>query len=1179
MAVQKKSIIETLISRLKQPAVTNTVQPSALLNRNPFSSNLQSRPSPSPIMSNIPVQQNKIPVMPIQQKPVFNNVQPIQKADSKKLLTKKQAENKQLVEKTKQDFTKVNEMQKDMNKFNRAMTIAAADKLTTQPVMQIANKLRKNPLPQEALQQARKDKYAQEMQKTGNNKVGEFVGKTVTPTVAKIVTGPIGFAAIGALEGYSEKGSIKDAAIEAGTNAAFGGILKGGTGVAKAGLSKVAPNLIKTTGGTIAKNFGASAVGGGLASGITGTARDLLKGDINLKDDAGNYDVNKVNEYLKQKGLEVGTSALLTGLIGGYAGTKADFAIAKSNMSKDAQKVIEDLQKYNTQINRTDQIMSSKLKQEIFNKGQTQLNILANSKYAGQDKNLKELVNQLQLAYKTGNIQDIDLFTRGITGYLGDGTAKLIAPIVNNQNINPVQGNQIIPQNIQNNIAQGANNALEVLKNKNIQDIAQNNAPQLSNLTQNIQTNDISQINNKVSSLEEYRTKNSIENKISEEALKLLKDNGITEISRTDFGSLIVDTIDKLYEKYQDKNGIIQDEVKYKEMLKKWDEISNNFTNKFNENGINIKSVTKENLSSAYQNAINSSATSQKKLDFKGLVKNIFEDINKISDNNFSKQIAQNISVNNISQTNKNIVQNKNTQLNNVELKSYSTGSHSGQVNITTEAIINGKTVGKLEYNIYDNKPSIEHIEIQPGYRRKGIATQLLQNLQQEYPNIQIEWGSTTLEGTFLKDSITYNIENKDIIQKQNEINEIDKTLEEYQKKEDNNILTKEEAENWNNLYDRKYKLEQEIEGKDTHKNLISINNQSNNNFSKQVDEVKTTPKKQVNDKELTETEQIKQDFGTRDKANREFKKLYDDGLNKEEQRIVEHIFLDLEKGNITREEISEHVNKLKGNINRENIINTVDLKNKAEDITTGIDKVLKDNRNKYKELAENLSRDMFNWKDKKIPIQYDANTPQRNLKDIMPKETAETVNKALFKPIIDNNVKINQEKIQYNNKIKELNISQEKKYDVSNIKNAVIGINKLNPDTMDIANYEKFIKENPTTKASESNLIPLFIERKITEKDLQDIGADVEKIKNADKVFREIFDNVLEKINQVRVQNGYTPINKRKDYNPHFNITRKDDLLNKALKTIGIEITESKLPTEIAGKTEHFKPRYKMDA
>lgn len=109
--------------------------------------------------------------------------------------------------------------------------------------------------------------------------------------------------------------------------------------------------------------------------------------------------------------------------------------------------------------------------------------------------------------------------------------------------------------------------------------------------------------------------------------------------------------------------------------------------------------------------------------------------------------------------------------------------------------------------------------------------------------------------------------------------------------------------------------------------------------------------------------------------------------------------------------------------------------------------------------------------------------------------------------------------------------------------------------------------------------------EAKIVEKYAQWIngkdaeGIDKVKCKNAMKEYRGKFDLYFEAINDFLVAHGMQPIGKIKGYTPHIPIAERFNSVQKALddlwKALGIkDETVTRLPAEIAGRTETFRPQ-----
>lgn len=280
-----------------------------------------------------------------------------------------------------------------------------------------------------------------------------------------------------------------------------------------------------------------------------------------------------------------------------------------------------------------------------------------------------------------------------------------------------------------------------------------------------------------------------------------------------------------------------------------------------------------------------------------------------------------------------------------------------------------------------------------------------------------------------------------------------------------------------------------------------------------------------------------------------ELKKDYQKTADKAMQSILltksDTVQLDrLLKGEITLDELPK-------NVNRNEIEKAYEVKKPLEDVKKEIqnyNKVIKQRRNeKMRDLVSNSA----NWKDKKSGLAYARETQERNIADIAPQEEARRINKELFEPVHRNEAQATRYKNDVRDKIKELNIELKPKYEVT-------------------YNDAQGMK---TEKVSESGLVQLYGEGKINDDILKELGVDVNKIKRSVETFRAIYDDLYSKTNKVLVQNGYAPVEFRKDYFPHFEETKPDTLIGKALAKLGFKIDTRELPTDIAGLTHTFRP------
>lgn len=94
-----------------------------------------------------------------------------------------------------------------------------------------------------------------------------------------------------------------------------------------------------------------------------------------------------------------------------------------------------------------------------------------------------------------------------------------------------------------------------------------------------------------------------------------------------------------------------------------------------------------------------------------------------------------------------------------------------------------------------------------------------------------------------------------------------------------------------------------------------------------------------------------------------------------------------------------------------------------------------------------------------------------------------------------------------------------------------------------------------------------------LTMKEGKPESVDETKCMEAAKKYRELFDNYFDAINDFLVSHGGQPIGKIEGYAPHISLNEKVNLLNQTLEKLGFNDNATKLPAEIAGMTEEFRP------
>jgi predicted GNAT family acetyltransferase len=172
----------------------------------------------------------------------------------------------------------------------------------------------------------------------------------------------------------------------------------------------------------------------------------------------------------------------------------------------------------------------------------------------------------------------------------------------------------------------------------------------------------------------------------------------------------------------------------------------------------------------------------------------------------------------------------KKAQNSSIKIRTESVGSHHGQSDLVMIASIDNNDIATLEFSVFNQEPYINMIKVKDSYRRQGIATKLMKELQREYPDTEIHMGMSTEDGTKLLQSLPSkfipNERYNELLSEKNQlevrIKELQIFLDTYDPK-----TQKEEAinkgEEFNIISDRLYDIEKEMEGLKAGKNILEI--------------------------------------------------------------------------------------------------------------------------------------------------------------------------------------------------------------------------------------------------------------------------------------------------------------------------------------------------------------------
>ncbi|MBR5306376.1 MAG: hypothetical protein IKU47_05580, partial [Oscillospiraceae bacterium] len=187
-----------------------------------------------------------------------------------------------------------------------------------------------------------------------------------------------------------------------------------------------------------------------------------------------------------------------------------------------------------------------------------------------------------------------------------------------------------------------------------------------------------------------------------------------------------------------------------------------------------------------------------------------------------------------------------------------------------------------------------------------------------------------------------------------------------------------------------------------------------------------------------------------------------------------------------------------------EDIIEMYEKKKMLEAVQKPIFEYNKQRKARLKEQFLDILQTSDSWKDKSIGLLYKNNTFERNIDDIVTdKKAAEKLKDILPRQIHKHVADATRYKNKLRNKIRGFNIDTNKTY---NIEVEVAG-------------------EILKGEATEADLIQMYGEGIVTKTYLDQLGANTKKIVETADKFREIYNELFEKINTAYVANGYAPM------------------------------------------------------
>ena len=220
------------------------------------------------------------------------------------------------------------------------------------------------------------------------------------------------------------------------------------------------------------------------------------------------------------------------------------------------------------------------------------------------------------------------------------------------------------------------------------------------------------------------------------------------------------------------------------------------------------------------------------------------------------------------------------------------------------------------------------------------------------------------------------------------------------------------------------------------------------------------------------------------------------------------------------------------------------------------------------RERADQLLENANDWKDKRAGIMYSRETMERNIRDIVTDPNdAEAIISEYFTPVHEATANANRMKNSYRDRVRALDLSR--RVADGNVVSEAHAVQLLGEAEDNIRMMEQSkgrIKSRDGKSLSDWRAIVQNLWK-------ENPNLDEQKIRGAVNEFRAIYDELFQQMNDVRVRNGYEPINYRSGYFPHFQPGEGDGILSQFGRVLDIDTQVTALPTTINGLTHTFRP------
>lgn len=275
--------------------------------------------------------------------------------------------------------------------------------------------------------------------------------------------------------------------------------------------------------------------------------------------------------------------------------------------------------------------------------------------------------------------------------------------------------------------------------------------------------------------------------------------------------------------------------------------------------------------------------------------------------------------------------------------------------------------------------------------------------------------------------------------------------------------------------------------------------------------------------------------------------------------------------------EISEETIRNTPGVNADAVLEIAEAVKPYNKVSDLIDKYTKSRSAERHQMAEDTIGEIHfgkdGWKDSSTPGYLMRRSPERATEKVAPKEAAKAINEKYFLPVheaeADRQLWLREKKEMANGfglkKKKKFTIydpigKQNQKVDESGM------VQFLGERRADLADLAKKTDAASIRKKEALQAEIQSAEAQLTVEERQRIEAVI-------PILQKEYNDMLVQTNEVLIRNGYPPIPKRRNYWPHMFSEEADDPLQAAFQKLGFSQGINELPTDIAGKTDSFRP------